>query len=134
MYLYIRCMNTVSEKKAYTFQSIIFSSILKIQQNQIYHWIRNYVVYLHVYNHNNNAIAQCAMLRIFTLHWLCVDNLDCFTSIPLHKITRDAHSVTKIHLVVVLGLHELNMAPRNEEPNCTQTVENIVDIKQYLQD
>ena len=27
---------------------------------------------------NNKAIASCAMLRIFTPHWLCVDNLDCF--------------------------------------------------------
>ena len=23
---------------------------------------------------NNNVIAICAMLRIFTLHWICVDN------------------------------------------------------------
>ena len=38
----------VSKKEWYTFQSVIFSSILEIQQNQIYHWIRNYVVYLHV--------------------------------------------------------------------------------------
>ena len=29
---------------------------------------------------NNNVIAICAMLRIFTLHWICVDNLDCFKS------------------------------------------------------
>ena len=35
---------------------------------------------------------MCAMLRIFTLHWLCVDNLDCIKSISLHKIPRDDHS------------------------------------------
>ena len=29
---------------------------------------------------NNNAIAICAMLRIFTLHWICVGNLDGFKS------------------------------------------------------
>ena len=35
-------------KKRYTLQSVIFLSILEIQQNQIYHCIRNYMVYLHV--------------------------------------------------------------------------------------
>ena len=46
---------------------------------------------------NNNVIVICAMLRIFTLHWLCVVNLDCFKSISLHNIPRDAHSPCRGH-------------------------------------
>ena len=37
-----------------TLQSIIFSSILEIQQNQIYHWIRNYY-----YVDFHTALAMC---------------------------------------------------------------------------
>ena len=64
---------------------------------------------------DNNVIAICAMLRIFTLHWLCVD-LDYFKSISLHNIARDAHSACRGPRTLVA--HELNMGPRNEEPIC----------------
>ena len=52
--------------KSYNFQSVIFSSIQKIQQYQIYHWMGNGTVYQYVYS-------------VYIIGWVMVRSISMYT-------------------------------------------------------
>ena len=66
------------------------------------------------------------MLGMFTLHWLCVDNIDCFKLISLHMIPSDAHAPCRGPMAAMNYIWVQEM--RNQ--TAFQTVEKIVDLKQ----